>query len=155
VPNPGQDPAACACMTPPEVASGTGGDDHLVVLKDGDRLRIGSEDAAGAPSALLFGAGLPAGVIDHYNVYRGSLDTLADGYDHGLHDAAEGCGITADPVLDTAACGGAGCPGDGGNYYYLVAAECAAGDLEGPLGFGSLAPPLRDQPIDPPAPACP
>ena len=104
---------------------------------------------------LLFGLGIAPGAFDHYNVYRGTLDTLASGYNHGAHDAAEGCAVTERPVVDTAACGGAGCPGDGGNYYYLVAVECAAWPQEGPLGFGSITPPFRDQPIDPPSPRCP
>ena len=44
------------------------------------------------------------------------------------------CTLTGSPVVDTGACGGAGCPGDGESYFYLVSAECADQDVEGTLG---------------------
>ncbi len=78
-------------------------------------------------------------------------------YDHEPFPstAPTSCDLTADPVRDVEACGGAGCPGDGNSYYYLVAAECAVESQEGPYGYGEQAPPARDREIPASSTPCP
>jgi hypothetical protein len=139
--------------SPPEAVSGLGGEDHLVVRRDRAQpgIRLTSEDSAGNPSAAFFGFGLSPMVIDEYEVYRGSIASLngSGTYDH---DQAAGlCNLVADPVFDTAACGGAGCPGDGNDYYYIVVARCTSQipGIEGPYGNRSDGFTARDVALTP------
>ena len=158
---PGTDPALCACDSPPgEVLVGNFGLDHLIIRKSPDNpdaLWVTSETAMGAPSALFFGDGIIPNLIDHYNVYRGTLATLVTGsadapaFDHEPLPVDPSCDLVAAsaPVLDTDACGGAGCPGDGTDYYYLVSGECAAQSLEGSLGLTAESMPDERTPMTP------
>jgi hypothetical protein len=148
----GEQCEVCACPAfMPEVLTGIGFDDHLVIRKSaaGDALEVQSEGPSASPCFYQWGTesdpdplcdGL-GGIIDHYNLYRGMLDTLTTGtpiapvFDHEPLSADASCTLTGGPVVDTEACNGAGCLGDGNSYYYLVSAECADQDIEGPLGF--------------------
>lgn len=134
-----RDPASCFGV-PPEPLAAEGGEDHLVITKDASApgIRLTSERVTGAPSVAFMGYGISPMLIDAYNVYRGTMTSLeAGGLDHAQVPGL--CGLTAPPVLDAGACGGAGCPGDGTGYYYLVVATCTTSTppIESPYGAES------------------
>ncbi len=173
----GEQCLVCACSAPPdEVLAAIGNEPVLIVEKgiENPGVWLTARDAValgGDYTADLFGAPLQPNLLDNFNVYRGTIDSLQlplpttdpTRYDHQAFDIAGACGVTTGlqelrpapalrpslGVYDTSACGGAGCPGDGVNYYYLVVAECTANSLEGPYGFASPDGTDRSQPVPP------
>jgi hypothetical protein len=165
---------------PPEVLPGVGGFGHVSIEKSmqAAAVLVTSRDAGipGEYTLELFGVPLTPGLIEMFNVYRGTIDALRQPlpitdpahYDH-LGDMAEGCSVT--PATERTEIRGlpftrpargiydaeAMVPGSP-DFYYLVVGACA-GDggvsVDGAYGMASPDGINRTQPIPPSSLPCP